>query len=158
MRKSRRVPGVVCGMHSFDSRYIEGRQWRHVWARPDEPLRFVCAGSSETLTPPDGFVHDYASIPRIAWALIGPPSGDGAGEAYGPPAILHDWAYERGAWDSGRPFPRWVADGIFWEACFDFDVRETVQELMYFCLRVGGWGHWRDHRKGRVKCAKYGNG
>lgn len=157
MRVANRLPGNVCGLYGYRSISLDGRDWVHEHRGP-APLRFIAARGGRVLTPPDRFVHDYASIPRFVWPLIGPPTGDGPEANYGPAAILHDWAYDHGVWDSGEPLTRKQADAIIWEACFDLNVVEWKLETIYLAVRIGGGKHWRDHRTGRIPCSTYGRG
>ena len=158
MRDSRRVPGVLCGLNGYRSEYIDGEFWKHCWQIPDNPLRFIAAVGDRILTPPDRFVHDFASVWRIIWPIIGPPAGCGPGAAYGPAAIPHDWAYEHQAWDNGEPISRAEADAILWECCFDLNVTEWRRRLMYRAVRIGGGPHFRGHKSGRIPCPDYSVG
>ena len=145
MRRDKRVPGQICGYRNVMVQWIDGKDWA-LRQNPEDPLRYVCAVGDRTLTPPDNYVHDFASIPRLCWRLIGPPTGIGPGANYGPAAILHDWAYERQLWDNGEKIERWEADGLFWEAMMDLGVDEWRADLMHFAVHVGGQFTFRGHR------------
>lgn len=158
MRDSRRLPGRILGCASYLVEYMDGKEWKHRWRNAADPLRFVAAVGDRILTPPDRFVHDFASIPPVGWQLVGPPSGHGPGANYGPAAILHDWAYEHQHWDNGEPLTRQQADALIWEAMFHLGVDEWRADLMYGILRVFGGPHWNKHKTGRIPCPSYGSG
>jgi len=141
------VPGQLLGRGNYRSEYIDGHDWKHHHMVAAATLRFAASVGDLVLTPPDKYVHNFASIPRWVWPIIGPPSGDGPGAAYGPAAILHDWAGEHQEWDNGEPLSRRTADAILWEACFDLHVAEWRQELMYAAVRIGGGRHYRRHAR-----------
>lgn len=145
-----RVPGQLCGYRKYRPQYLDGRNWLHRNSDPAEPLRFVAVKGDLTLTPPEAFEHDFATIPRWVWAAIGAPTGDGAGAAYGPAAVIHDWAYEHQHWDGGEPLSRAEADRILWECCLDLDVDEWRADLMYTAVRIGGGAYWRKHEHEKI--------
>jgi len=145
MRNDRRVPGQICGVSDVVVSYVDGKDWI-LRQHPTNPLRFVAAVGDRILTPPDNYVHDFATVPRLCWWLIGPPTGAGPGSNYGPAAILHDWAYEHQAWDNGEPLKRWEADGIFWEAMMDLNVDERRCEAMYKAVSFFGRWTFKGHR------------
>lgn len=146
MNIHQRLPGQILGTHSYLSQYLDGRDWLLWYRVPCDPLRFVCAVGNRILTVPNRYVHDFASIPRTFWRLIGPPTGHGDGAAYGPAAILHDWAYERQTWDDGTQMTRQQADALFWEAMMDLDVDEWRADVMYGAVRAFGRWNFRGHR------------
>lgn len=119
----------------LDVRYIGGRRWRLLapltWRRDKD------AGFPELLRVPDGFVTDFASVPRIFWRLI-PPTGD-----HGPACVLHDWLYSRKHYDGiDWRHDRRYADALFYEALGDgFPLRW----LLWAAVRLGGW--WAYRRK-----------
>lgn len=150
------VRGELCGLHNFTAGYIDGRWWRHQYepAGCTAPLRFVCANRPYTLTPPNGFIHDFASIPAVAWPVMGGPAGNGHDSQHGPAAILHDWAYEKQRWDQGVPFSRKTADQIFRCALDDLNVSEWRARAMYRILRVFGARHFRMHAEQNAQGAQ----
>jgi len=142
------VRGEIAGLRSFVSRYIDGVWWRHCYdpVSTTAPLRFIHSRLPLTLTPPNGFIHDFASIPAIGWAVMGGPAGNGSDSMHGPAAILHDWAYEHQAWDQGAPLSRKGADQLFAAALEDLNVSEWRVRTMYRILRAFGGKHYRMHR------------
>ena len=98
------------------------------------------------LSPPDGFVTDFASIPRALWRIL-PPTGNGANSAYGPAAVIHDWLYQSGQiW--GEPIDRGWADDVFLESMKCLEVSKTIRWSMYLAVRAGGWLTWNRYRNG----------
>lgn len=56
-----------------------------VWCT-DEVMTYISKRSQRSYTVPDGFLHDYASVPRLLQIIV--PKADGIGDrSY----ILHDW-------------------------------------------------------------------
>ena len=94
--------------------------------------------------PDNGFEIDGASIPRVCWRWIGPPTGFGTEAAYLPAAAIHDWLYETGK-IHGKPITRQLADRIFYVACRRLHVSAWRCVAMYTALRIGGGTHWSKH-------------
>lgn len=96
------------------------------------------AGNIQFITVPRGFVTDLASIPRIAWPLIG-PSG-----MHAQAAVLHDWLYR--SWTHN--FTRREADAIFRDAMEDSGVNAVRKLILWFGVRlpVGAW-IWHRNKK-----------
>ena len=94
---------------------------------------------------PEGFVTDFASIPRFLWFMV-PPFG-----RHAPAAVIHDYLYA-----SGQEGARRYADFLFREAMKDSGVPVWRRNMMYFAVRFGGKGgyglddDWSfiDHRYG----------
>ena len=80
---------------------------------------------------PKGFVTDFASIPRPFRILI-PKLG-----RYNKAAVLHDFLYQT------QHYSRAQTDYIFLNAMVDLDVAGWKANLMYWCVRLGGWLAWR---------------
>lgn len=80
-----------------------------------------------TVTVPDGFITDFASIPEIFWNIL-PPTGK-----YGKAAVIHDWLY-RNPYTQSRK----LADQIFEDAMKDLGVNWLVRRTMYYVVRVFG--------------------
>lgn len=81
---------------------------------------------SETVTVPDGFHTDLASVPKALWAIF-PPFGH-----HTKAAVLHDYLYHT------TSLPRKTCDGLFLEAMADQGVSKTRRYLMYWAVRVFG--------------------
>lgn len=95
---------------------------------------------------PAGFLTDYASIPRLLWAII-PPRG-----RYNRPAIIHDFLYRYAPTDpvTGVACTQARADAILREACENCDDRPTQRWAIWSGLRLGGWWTWRKYRKADI--------
>jgi len=86
--------------------------------------------SGDTVEVPVGFQTDFASIPRLFWAIL-PKWG-----RYGNGAVIHDWLY----WEQERE--RREADSIFLEAMEVLKVGAAVRYVMYWAVRAFGWLAW----------------
>lgn len=82
------------------------------------------------LTVPEGFEHDFASVPRIFRSLI-PAIGDQNG-----PAIVHDWCYAN-LWRT-----RAESDALFLAGLKAKKVNWFRRNAMYMAVRAGGWVLW----------------
>ena len=92
-------------------------------------------GSGDVITVPRGYNTDFASVPRLLWA-IEPPLGD-AGKA----AVLHDWLYETGE------RPRAEADRIFAEAMAVLEVPAWKRALIHRAVRLFGARGYNQRRE-----------
>lgn len=90
------------------------------------PLRYYSAVLGREIVVPDGFVTDFASIPRIGRILI---SGHGNDRWA---AVIHDYLYS-------EKFDRKMADAIFLEALEAKNVNVFKRRVMYRAVRTGGW-------------------
>ncbi len=109
--------------------------------RLTQPLRYQCR-PGRTIVVPEGFITDFASVPRIpvAWLL----TGDTGHRA----AVVHDWLYqshERSRKDADRLFYRILReDGEpVWRA-----------SLMYAAVRLFGGPAYHRHDVGTDKTNK----
>ena len=102
----------------------EGDQW---FLRAD--LEWL-ARNGDVVCVPENFVTDFASIPRLLWAVL--PRWDG----YGPAAVVHDYLYWR------QPGSRRQADLFMLEAMKDQDVGWATRSIVYAGVRAGGWLAW----------------
>jgi hypothetical protein len=110
--------------------YLGGKNWR----LPPE-LTFAANGKSWTI--PAGFVTDFASSPRITWAIV-PPFGD-----YLLGALAHDFLYRTGA------VPRAEADAIFYALMVELGVPWWKRTAMYLAVRAGGWASYKAMARAR---------
>ena len=102
------------------------------------PLVYWSVVLDRQLIVPEGFVTDFASVPRlpfIYWAA------GGCAEA---PAVLHDWLYRTGTEKASRE----QADGVFKEA---IESRQYYWRLrawtMWAGVRVGGYFSYKSRTK-----------
>jgi Protein of unknown function (DUF1353) len=96
-----------------------------------EPLVYESV-AGDTIVIPQGFVTDYATIPRVFWNII-PPDGDARF-----PAILHDYLYSLRGW---APYfkTRAQCDGLFLEAMRHVGVNMVERITIYSAVRCFGW-------------------
>lgn len=145
------VPGQLLGFVKWRPVYVDGIVWVHYNTYLDNPLRFVHAAKPLTLTPPEGFTFDMASIPSWAWPLMGPPTGYGSESRHGPAACLHDYGARHQRWDQGVWLTREENDAIFKAALYDLGVSEWRVRVMYTAVRLGGARGWRENRRKLVQ-------
>jgi hypothetical protein len=81
-----------------------------------------------TLTASPGFVSDGASIPRVAWTLVGGP-WDGK---YRQAAVVHDVGCE------SHKYSWKITHRLFYEAMLDSKVDKPLALTMYYAVLVGG--------------------
>jgi hypothetical protein len=86
---------------------------------------------------PEGFITDFASVPRAFWRIV-PPFG-----VYIPAAVAHDYLYSTGE------APRKVADMVFVLVMERLGVPRWKRWLMYRAVRMFGVAPWRRHRQGK---------
>jgi Protein of unknown function (DUF1353) len=102
--------------------YVDGRRWKLL-----ERFDFASQALERIVRVPSGFETDFASIPRILWAIL-PPTG-----SYGKAAVLHDYLYRtHGACTRGQAdralLELMVALGVSWWTCL----------IIYLGVRIGG--------------------
>ena len=114
--------------------FIDGKEWRvfrDISYRTD---------AGEISTVREGFVFDFASIPRLLWVRF-PPAGDGK-NLYGLAAAWHDWLYIHRK-IGGRAITRKEADDLFLEIMLYLGVRPWIAHTMHRAVRAFGWTYWR---------------
>jgi hypothetical protein len=94
-------------------------------------------GSGNTIDVPIGFMTDFASIPRPLWVIL-PKWGK-----YGNAAVIHDYCY----WEQKRSRPE--SDRIFREAMGILNVSSCTSFVMYWAVRLFGWGAWAGNKRKR---------
>lgn len=93
-----------------------------------EDSRVVCC----LLDIPEGFVTDYASVPRLFWNIFPP-----ADPRYSRAAVLHDRLYEE--WTVTRA----AADAVFREAMLATGTRRLRAWVMWLAVRAFGRSAYR---------------
>lgn len=102
------------------------------------------------LEVPEGFTHDFASVPRVLWMLISPLD-------LGLASLFHDWLYRAGGrvttlrWDrtDGRwdpvedPWSRRYADELFARMMREQGVPKWRRRAAYLAVRLAGGSSWR---------------
>lgn len=121
------------GLSALSFGYINGIKW----------IVLKCVSyktkAGELSTVREGFITDFASIPRIFWPIL-PPAGNGE-DAYGIASLWHDWLYEHKQ-IYGRNIVRKEADDIFLEIMLYTGVSPTVAYVMWSQVRMWGWTCW----------------
>ena len=102
----------------------DGTQWKLL-----EPFEYHLGikNSGIILGVPEGFVTDFASIPRFFWRVLPPWN------THGKAAVLHDWCYQSGI------LSRVVSDAIFLEAMMVLGVVWWKRYALYAAVRLFGW-------------------
>jgi hypothetical protein len=118
------------------SPYADGKTW---YLRRTFAYDVGEEGSAETIMVPQGFTTDFASIPRIFWAIF-PRWGK-----YGNAAVIHDFLYYQ------QKYPRKKADAIFLEGMGVLQVSAWQQYPIYWAVRIGGWLAWFLNKKKKAK-------
>ncbi len=96
-------------------------------------------GSSDRIEVPVGFRTDFATVPRLFWAIF-PKWGK-----YGNATVIHDYLY----WMQERP--RREADRILLEAMGVLAVHPVVKYAIYWGVRAFGWLAWYCNKRDRVE-------
>ncbi len=91
--------------------------------------------SDEIITVPAGFITDFASVPRIFWAIISPI------DKHGKAAVIHDYCYYY-AYNNRKQ-----SDIIFREALEVLEVAPWKVWCMYEAVRIGSGYAWLKHRQ-----------
>lgn len=123
----------------LDTRYVNGRdsmvlnRYNSFYFETNKGLR---------IAPKDGFITDFASIPRFFWRLL-PPAGSGDKTAYGKAAVVHDWLYRDGEiYDVlSNTFlrkDRKFADEVFLAGMLEAEVNKVIAHTMYRMVRMFG--------------------
>ena len=90
------------------------------------PLVFESDVVKDSVHVPEGFLTDFASVPRLPFVyLLMADTGH-------PAAVVHDYLYRTGA------YPRHVCDLVFHEALAAVGVSFWRRKLMHAAVRVGG--------------------
>lgn len=106
--------------------YLDGRTWR-VTAEFD----FASQVLERIVRVPVGFVTDFASIPRLFWAIL-PPTG-----TYGKAAVIHDDCYQNPEMIA-PPVSRLLADRTLREGMIALDVPWVTRAVIYWAVRAFG--------------------
>lgn len=83
---------------------------------------------------PEGFVTDFASVPRILWSLL-PPYGK-----HTRAAVFHDWLYRKGITSRAE------ADRLFLDGMYALGTGFLTRRSMYRGVRLFGWVRWNECR------------
>ena len=111
-------------------RHIDGEMWELV-----QPFEYITK-KGKTIHVPNGFVTDFASIPKAFWSFIGGPAGK-----YGPAAVCHDYLYFT------QTTTRGYADATFLEAMDVLGVKFWRRWTMWLAVVSFGWIPWGKYRE-----------
>lgn len=111
-------------LHFDNAGMIGGK--RHVILTAD----FLCITSLGRIVVPRHTLIDGASIPRMAYSLIGHPF-----DAYLEDCVLHDFLYS----EQNRDYTRAEADHLLRETMWNRDIPRWKIAAMWSAVRVGGW-------------------
>jgi hypothetical protein len=91
-------------------------------------IRQIAGEESIAIRVPKDFETDFASIPRFAMWLVGPPAGK-----YAKSAVVHDYLYKKEAQVS-----RFLADAIFRDLMEAEGVEMWRRVVIYYAVRSFG--------------------
>jgi hypothetical protein len=118
-----------------------GYRWR---IHQSFTYRIGDANSPHLVRVPEGFITDFASIPRGLWNLWPPAAGK-----HSKAAVVHDVCYVRGYIESDlkhKKITRKDADDIFKEALDVAGCSWFTRQALYWGVRVGGSQAWDNYR------------
>ena len=101
-------------------------------------------GSGETIKISAGFITDFASVPRLLWALV-PKWGK-----YGNAAVIHDYLY----WVQPKEYPKEKVDDIFLESMLVLGVGNLKAKTLYHAVRILGRWAWNSNKKAKANGIK----
>lgn len=101
-----------------------------------EPLEYHVGSwpSKEIIIAPEGFITDFASVPRIFWPIISPI------DTHANAAVIHDFMYQTNYASKAR------CEWIFDEALGVLDVPEWKRICLVKSVVVFGWPTWIKYR------------
>ena len=122
---------------------LEEEAW-YAWCHEGDDYEALC------LVVPAEFEHDFASVPRLLWALISPFD-------LGLASIFHDWLYRKGGrvttlrWPKGgsewvpveRPWTRRDADRLFARIMREQGVKKWRRRLAFQAVHQFGGDAWQ---------------
>ncbi|MGJ8724980.1 MAG: DUF1353 domain-containing protein [Roseibacillus sp.] len=108
--------------------FADGEHWV-----VEAPLVYERASNGEVYEVPEGFVTDFASIPRPLWPIY-PKTG-----RYQLAAVVHDYLY----WD--QSLTRKQADDVFLEGMKESEVPKKDRFIIYQAVRKGGEKAWKNN-------------
>jgi hypothetical protein len=107
--------------------------FRHFALLDDAVYAWCHLARSYCLVVPEGFHHDFASVPRLLWGLIAPID-------LGMASIFHDWLYRNGGEVTTL---LWEGDPACWTPHSDRWTREQADRLFARIMREQGVAKWR---------------
>jgi len=101
----------------------------------NESLRYRPKDSNQEIAVPAGFVSDFASVPRIFYAIYTPTG------RYQWAAVVHDYLY----WEQSSS--REDADRMLLKAMEESGVGAVDRRIIYDAVRLGGATAWNTNKK-----------
>lgn len=111
-------PAVVEILNSYDFRLVKDFEF------------YIDNEQGEKITVPEGYITDFASVPRVFWSVI-PPVGK-----YTKACIIHDYMYDNAIKTKKE------ADLIFYDAMKVLKVPKWKRLTMYYAVRLFGRGEY----------------
>ena len=127
-------------MSSFTDKLVVSPLKKHQWVlERDLTYEIGHKGSGKEIVAPEGFITDFASIPRLLWSIYSPF------DTYLQAAVIHDWLY----WEQTQTRKR--ADQIFTEGMKVLGVGIFTRNILFQNVRVFGWMAWNNNAKAKAK-------
>lgn len=114
-------------------RYVD--RWQN-----ETPLKLLLP-NGRLVTVPAGFVHDKASVPRLAWWYL--PRDD---KRVIDAALVHDWLYSHQRIE-GEWIARSEADKIFLDLLRQEGMSWFKSWAAYAAVKSWGWRYWNPRAK-----------
>lgn len=122
------------------SPHVDGKRWRvekgFVYYLDDQKMEL-----GGYVKVPEGFMTDFASVPRLFWNII-PPWG-----VYGKATVVHDFLYcfktYTDPYGMTRKATKEFADITFYNAMGVLGVKGWKRKTMYFAVKWFGGKSWR---------------
>lgn len=111
---------------------LDGKYWR---LTKGFEYHVGCYPSDEVIVVPEGFVTDFASVPKVFWPIISPVG------KHGKAAVIHDFCYATACYSRLR------SDSIFEEGMRVLNVEAWKRETLYNGVVLFGWWAWYKHRR-----------
>jgi hypothetical protein len=105
---------------------------------------FIIYINGITLTIPDGFWTDLASIPRFLHSILSPL------EEHIRASVLHDYLYYKQELNF-EPITRAFADKCFLDGMKTCGTDKIKRYTMYYAVRSFGWMPWNKYKNDRIK-------
>lgn len=104
-----------------------------------EQITYLC-GVAHTVNIPPGYIFDGASIPRLAWIVIGAPFDP----QFCLAACVHDWYCDQSQKTSDYQ-ARVIGDAVFFALLQRAGVSRWRRVLMYLAVRLNSWLRYGKH-------------
>lgn len=107
---------------------------RHIDGKNFEVMKpFAYEHDNDLIIVPNGYITDFASIPKLFWRVVGHPVGK-----HGKAAVIHDYLY------SSHLYSKKESDRIFYDAMRISGVSWWKRSIMYNTVRWFGKKAWKN--------------